>query len=429
MRKTVVALVTAAAAGAAAIALATTGALPSATSASPGRGHVTSEPGTGAVHAVSRAPAPVTGASPPPQTCPTLAPVLGSVAFITPARGYGLFTAEASGRYEELAGSTTDGGAVFGHRAKVLSYSCANSSPAGNLAADGHGDVFAYDPDLFVSHDGGKAWTRSAQPGMVLSVETIGTSVWMVEAVCPHTASATAACKLRLTQSANGGRTWRAVAVPAKATVLKSESIAFHYGQTWLLRTGRSSGYLLSPPQGTRGIERLWYTSDSGRTWSAARQLRCDRAAGWYAAASVAPGGTLFAVCAGEPGGGQQIKVAARSATGGRTWTLHGCPHGQLFCQITLTGGYLGQITAVSASTVYLVGGRSQLMVTRNGGATWHAVSAVTAGDAGGTGQVMFFGAKDGIVTGNDDNADEQIALWRTSDGGTRWTVVLPRLR
>ncbi len=428
MRKTIVSLIALAAAlSAAAIALAATGAL--AASASTATGHVTTRASTAAVHTSARAASSAASVTPPPVTCPNSAPELGSVAFTTPERGYALFTAVTGGRYEELAASTTDGGAVYGHPAKVLSYNCADSSPAAQLAVDGHGDGFVYDPDLFVTHDGGKTWARSVQPGRVLSVEAIGTSVWMVEAVCPHSPAATSACKLTLLQSANGGRTWHTAAVPAKATVpLESgENISFSYGQTWLIRTGPSSGYLLSDPQGTRGIEPLWYTANSGRTWSA-RQLPCGRATGWYAAASVAPSGTLFAVCAGEPGVGLQTKVAARSANGGRTWALHGCPNGQLFCRITLTNGYLGQIDAVSASTVYLVGDRSQLTVTRDGGAKWQAVSGVTANDSGGTGQVLFFGTRDGIVTGNDANANERIALWHTSDGGKHWTVVVPRV-
>jgi photosystem II stability/assembly factor-like uncharacterized protein len=357
------------------------------------------------------------------------APTLGPIAFAAPARGYGLFTGRSSNniRCTESVGSTSDGGAVFGHLAAVLSYNCADLSPAAGLATDGRGDLFVYGPGLFVSHDGGRGWTRSAEPGRVLSVEAIGRSVWMVQAVCPHPATAASACALRLTESANGGRTWRARQAPAGSAVA-SDSPALLTGlQTWLLRTGPSSAYLFGAPGGAHGIAPLWYTATAGRTWSK-RQLTCSRAASWYVAASVAPEETLFAVCAGEPSAGNQFKVAARSTTGGRTWTLHGCPNGQAFCNDTLTGGYLGQISAISASTAFLVGSRSQLLVTRDGGAKWQGVRAVTAGQGGSTGQVIFFGAKDGIVTGNDDNANEQIALWHTTDGGERWTVVLPRI-
>jgi hypothetical protein len=357
------------------------------------------------------------------------APTLGTIAFVTPARGYGLFTGSNSSktRCTELAGSTADGGAVFGHLTAVLSYNCADVSPAAILANDGRGDLFVYGPGLFVSHDGGRHWTRSAQPGRVLSVQAIGRSVWMVQAVCPHPARTTSACALRLAQSANGGRTWHAARAPAGAAVPLDSPALFTGLQTWLIRTGPSAAYLFGAPGGTHGVEPLWYTANAGRTWSK-RQLTCSRAASWYVAAAVAPEGTLFAVCAGEPSAGNQFKVAARSTTGGRTWTLHGCPDGEAFCNDTLTGGYLGEISAISASTAFLVGSRSQLLVTKDGGAKWKGVSAVTAGQGGSTGQVIFFGAKDGIVTGNDDNANEQIALWHTTDGGARWTVLLPRI-
>jgi len=139
-------------------------------------------------------------------------------------------------------------------------------------------------------------------------------------------------------------------------------------------------------------------------------------------------GGALFAVCASQPGAGFQPKWVARSADGGRSWTRHAACFSQACQGNPLGSGYLGSIDAVSASTVYLVGDRSPLLVTRDGGSHWSAVRAVTAGTDGGTGEVAFTSKSDGIVVGLDSGDNEAPTIWVTSDGGLRWSALHPRI-
>jgi len=119
-------------------------------------------------------------------------------------------------------------------------------------------------------------------------------------------------------------------------------------------------------------------------------------------AVSAAPDGALFAACAGQPGAGEQGKTVERSLNGGRTWT-RGESRGIGHCGGDLGAGYLGEIAALDARTVYLVGERSSLLVTHDGGAMWGMVKAVTAGTDAGTSQVLFFDRRDGLVLGVDD--------------------------
>jgi photosystem II stability/assembly factor-like uncharacterized protein len=91
------------------------------------------------------------------------------------------------------------------------------------------------------------------------------------------------------------------------------------------------------------------------------------------------------------------------------------------------TFGYLGAIDAVSADTVYLVGGRSSLLVSHDSGSTWQTVEPLIGGTDDGTRQVIFFDQSHGIVLGNDGNNDEAATLWDTSDGGTSWSSVVPQ--
>lgn len=353
---------------------------------------------------------------------------LEAIAFVSPRTGYGIFTRQAGGRCQALAGRTADAGTRFGSLAAVGSWPCGGSPPASFLAADRHGDAFFFGPGLFVTHDGGRTWANGRQPGTVLAIATAGRSAWMVRASCPRHDGT---CALRLLESADGGRTWAASpAQPPGATVRAvggqpaQEGAA---GQTWLLRTGRASAYLLSSP--VAGAAPMWFTADAGRTWSR-RQVPCGPFGAISATLAAAPGGSLLAVCAGQPGAGNQAKSAGRSTDGGRSWTVHTpCPPSRFLCRrgMPLDSGYLGQIAAVSAGTGFLVGGRSSLLVTTDGGSRWRTVQPLIGDSGGGTFQLIFVNRREGFVLGDDSRNNELPTIWRTSDGGTRWSSVLPR--
>ena len=177
---------------------------------------------------------------------------------------------------------------------------------------------------------------------------------------------------------------------------------------------------------GHRAQGRLWFTADGGRSWS----RRATPCTGMGYAVSAAPDGALFAVCAGEPGAGEQGKTVERSLNGGHTWTRgKSCGIGR--CMGVLGFGYLGEIAAVDARTVYLVGDRSPLLVTHDGGKTWFSVKAVAARGDAGTYQVLFVTRSDGLVLGVDDKPPyypRQPTIWWTHDGGARWAAVHPAI-
>jgi hypothetical protein len=148
---------------------------------------------------------------------------------------------------------------------------------------------------------------------------------------------------------------------------------------------------------------------------------------------SAAPDGTLLAVCAGEPGAGMQIKSAMRSSNGGITWTVEfscliASSHPSPSCvNDAINAGYLGEIDAVSADTVYLVGDRSSLLVSHDGGAIWERVNPTMGDTSDGTQQVIFFNGSNGLVFGFDGSNDDRPTLWSTADGGAAWTAVVPK--
>jgi hypothetical protein len=350
------------------------------------------------------------------------APELEAVAFSSPTAGHGLFEQESPTTCTDSVGATSDGGARFTALARVTSWRCANSAPAGWLTFDDAGDGFLYGPKLFTSHDGGVNWAPSAQPGAVVAVVAVGRSVWMLEQVCTagtHSAN----CPLRLLESGDGGRHF--APAPRQPPLTLSRTFVVDpgsaQGQSWLVRVNARAAYVLAPPS-AGGSAPLLYTSDGGDSWTG-RTSPCP--AGLSTVLSVAPGGALFAVCAGEPSAGAQSKSSAVSTDGGRSWTAHApCPNLNI-CATALSQGYLGEVAATSASTAFVVGDRSPLLLTRDGGGAWRALPDV--GDVNGEpAQVAFFGRSDGLVLGRANTSTAAVTIWHTADGGRDWSAVVP---
>lgn len=350
---------------------------------------------------------------------PTLS--LEVIDFSSPSNGLGVFTEEfPSGlTCKDFVGKSIDGGANFNSLVHAMSWNCANSDFSTSLTSDGHGDVFLWGPRLYVSHDDARTWIRDLQSGSVWDVDAVGLSVWMVESKCTHADTvSSSSCPIRLLESTNGGRTWGQSPTTPQGAASGISSGA--HGQSYLDRINRSTAYLMLEPQSNPGggpsVAPLWYTSDGGKSWSN-RQVPCHIGA-LSSVLTVAPSGALMAACASQPSAGSQTKSVLESTDGGSTWTLK--------TDSDINFGYLGAIDLVSSREAFLVGGRSSLLVAHDGGTRWQAVQPLIGSSAGGTSQVIFFDASHGLVLGNDDNDNEHLALWSTTDGGEHWTVRLP---
>lgn len=365
------------------------------------------------------APAPAPGRSPGPG-------LLTAVAFTSPRHGYGLFTRQRGSRCEAAVGATSDGGRRFSRPARVTTWACGGYPFSATLTAGQHGDVFWFGPVLFTSQDGGRAWHRARPGGAVLALATAGHSAWALVARCHGRGQRLTQCPVRLIVSADGGRTWRAARHQLPGATVPGFGRQPD-GTVRLVRAGAAAYVLTSPePSGRPAGARIWVTRDGGASWSR-HPVPCGRQ-GLSAALAVAPGGTIFVACAGQPSAGSQAKSLAWSADGGRTWTLHRpCRAGVLGCP-PLSLGYLGQIATPAGRTVFLAGPRSSLLVTRDGGRAWRQVRPLIGDSGGGADQVIFFGpaGRAGLVFGYDARHGERPAIWHTTDGGARWQVVYP---
>ncbi len=348
--------------------------------------------------------------------------------FSSPTDGFGAFQWESlNGRTcRDYVGRTANGGATFSPLVHVMSWDCASRDFDTELTSDGRGDLFLFGPQLFVSHNNALTWSQTPDLGPILDVDSVGRSVWALRSVCTRAEMARSApCGASLLKSTNGGRTWHSAPSPWANT----NELADHPAtlQTYLVRLSRDTAYvMLSPnPQlsGAPSVAPLWFTTNGGATWSN-RDVPCHIGA-WSAAFSVAPDGTLMTVCASQASTGMQLKTVLESSNGGTTWTLKAGARETSFPEID--DGYLGSIDLVSKEKAFLVGGRSSLMETLDGGAVWKAVQPLIGSTAGGTFHVTFFGNSDGLVLGNNDNDNERMTLWKTIDGGTSWKVVIPK--
>ena len=354
---------------------------------------------------------------------PGFALSLESFDFANSSSGFGVFTRESpSGKVcSDLVGKSTDGGEVFKSLVTVMTWDCANSDFSSSFTTDGYGDAFLYGPQFFVSHDNEKTWTRSPQSGLVLDVDAVGRSIWIVVSTCSRAQTVSnVPCPVHLRASSNGGRTWESSLVSPKGN---SGGISYGaHGQSYLIRINRLSAYLmLAPPvitDGDSSVVPLWFTSNGGRSWSR-RQVPCHIGA-LSAVLSAAPNGALMAVCASGPSTGFQIKSVLDSSDGGRTWVLK--------TKSNIDFGYLGAVDLVTNREAFLVGGRSSLLVTHDGGALWEPVQPLIGGSDGGTSEVVFFNVDHGIVLGNDENDNEKLTLWSTADGGKHWISKSPRV-
>ena len=257
-----------------------------------------------------------TSTSLPAHTPPSHAPSwnLEHVTFSSATMGYGVFQRESwTGQScEDFVGKTGDGGVHFTSLVRAMSWNCNRSFFDSSLVVDAYGNGFLFGPSLFVTHDAGASWTRSANVDLVLAVDTIGRSVWLVESTCRNSQLAKYYdCRAKLLASTNGGRTW--ATLPSLPKVLVDTGEASANGQTYLVRVSKLEAYVLGRPlESVRGkpvAAPLWFTSNGGRTWSN-RQIPCGLNA-FSAVLAAAPDGTLEAVCAGGPSARLPAQVSA----------------------------------------------------------------------------------------------------------------------
>jgi hypothetical protein len=357
-------------------------------------------------------PTPDTGS---PGTAPPAAPpnfAATSVTFVSTTTGYVLGQAGTPGhcgpplRYicTSLAG-TDDGGQTWhGVRAPVTGVA---KGPTGvsQLRFYNTSDGWAFGPQLWATHNGGKSWKQISTGGLrVTALETAGQRVFAVWAQCSGTGTGWAAgCTGQtLYSAAPGSNRW--APVPGAAAGLNLNATA---SAAALVLTG-SRGYLLPPS----GVLVSGPVSGPGG-WQPVTGSAAPCLPG-AAQADGQPSGALLAstmselvlVCPGTAAGGNQPKMVYTSADGGKTWVKAG--------PAPSTG--IATSVAGSATRTIVLASTAGIEVSRDGGASWTAAQGSLP--PGGFSYVGMTTAEQGVAVPADPSVH---AVWFSYDGGATW--------
>jgi photosystem II stability/assembly factor-like uncharacterized protein len=331
--------------------------------------------------------------------------VVTDVDFTGTATGWAIGMRCVDDRCTAATWRTDDGGTTWGPETVVArdvprtSYGAQDPAGGGVRSirmVDAH-EGFAFNPDLYVTHDGARTWHRARQPSKVAAVTVAGRSVWVTEHGCP----------------ADDDCDPVVLAGPLGAPfALRPLTVPPTRGSTLVRRADERHGYLLAfdAPDGPGTLHR---TADGGATWQAAVNPCPDARS---AALSAGAGRPLLLVCSGDVAAGSRKvhtapKQAFTSADHGASWRRLPDPP---------AAGELTDLSAVSATTAYattLLPAR--LLVTTDGGATWQPATG-TARAGYGYGNLDVAGVRHAWAMG------DQGILWRTADGTTWQRLTLP---
>jgi hypothetical protein len=321
-----------------------------------------------------------------------------SVTFVSATQGFvGGVQACATGSCATLA-ATTDGGATWTYvGALPAPISGANAAISKVRFATSH-DGWAFGPQLWSTHDGGKTWTQQTTPGPVYDVEASGGTAYLLEASCGTEPCVQGDRLLQTPVSTDG---WTAISGPKLAD--GGGSLAPHGNTVWVVANG--------------GATSTFDMVVGGSSWH--RLVNpCATTGADLALAGVAPVSTsdLFELCAGDPGAGSETKVVLFSSDGGA--------HATATSAAPARGGIASGIAAASTAVVAVpaASGASYVYRSGDGGRTW--TTPLSQGDGGvGYFDVGFTTATQGVaVYGNP--AQGSSSLLMTHDAGATWKPV-----
>jgi photosystem II stability/assembly factor-like uncharacterized protein len=222
--------------------------------------------------------------------------------------------------------------------------------------------------------------------------------------------SASAVNTTLVLRTGNGGRTW------TKSARLRTTGLAS------LLSFANGEYGLLVVDEGAamgRDAVRVYRTADGGRHWSLAASggipVSCDKTG---VALATAKTGWLTSACIVGLRG--ELLV---SRDGGATWAPQPLPVSAGSCAdggCTLTGPRL--TGGAAFLTVAAVGGKPALLVSRNLGQTWAALSLPAL--AGMYPRITFFGRSAGVLVAAGAQGALGDVFYTTADGGKTWRPV-----
>jgi hypothetical protein len=269
-------------------------------------------------------------------------------------------------------------------------------------------DGWAFGPQLWATHDGGRTWTQIPTHGWrVTALEARGQQVFSVWAQCAGAGAgfASRCTAFAVHSSPAGSDAWKPVLGASAGSGTARTGTAAS-----LLLTG-TAAYLL-PPDGIVSSGPLTGTSlrpaaETASPASAPCRPGPAQPDGQPSGALLASASSsLYLLCAGPSAGSQQSKAVYTSANGGRTWQRTGrAPAaGTAFF---LSGSPSGALVLATSRGIE---------VSADGGASWSAAGGTTP--PGGFAYAGMTTSAQGVAVPADPS---QHAVWFTYDGGSTW--------
>ena len=194
------------------------------------------------------------------------------------------------GRWSERGTRVAAPGASFASTASRYPASVSQVVFAG--ASDG----WAYGNSLWATYNGGHTWRRLSLGGPVLSLDSSARVAYALVGNCSPNGDNCQAPELRLERSTVGSRSWQTV--PDVSGYGTSAIIAANGENAWVSLLPRNHGAAM-----------VWTTTDGGAKWRSLPDSCYQPAQATDLAGLASPGGsTVFELCAGNPGAGQEGK-------------------------------------------------------------------------------------------------------------------------
>jgi hypothetical protein len=272
---------------------------------------------------------------------------------------------------------------------------------------------WAFGPELWATHNGGKSWKRIGTHGQrVIDVETVGARAFAVEATCTGTGAAFAAQCTSFTLYSTPALADDWAKVGTTTTGLTPAGTGNSTGAAALVLTG-ARGYLLAP-----GGTLYAGPVDGSASWHAIGDIPCFTG---QAQADGEPAGALLGAvtaeklllaCTQTPSGTTQTKLIYASSNGGKSWQEMWVPP------------TTGIATSIAASPAYAVvlATSAGIEVLPSQAASWRPAVLSGAGTGSTPASGFSFAGMTDDLHGMALPADPASgAVWFTTDGGLTW--------
>lgn len=329
------------------------------------------------------------------------------MSFVSSSKGFVLGTSHCAKLPCTEVVTTSDGGKTWSKVAapkdSFASAASRYSASVSQLVFANKNDGWAYGNAIWQTTNGASSWKQISLGGPVFSLASSATEAYAVVGSCSPGTKKCTAPTLKVERTAVGSNSWQKV--PGVTG----------YGDLAMLAVSGQNAWVATPSK-SGAADLLWTTKNAGATWHSLPDVCYKPSQAAFLSGLASPGGrTLFELCAGNPGAGQEGKSLMVSTNGGSTAHLvYKLPTGGIFQGIAATGG---QKVFVSAAS-----GASYIYYSSNSGKTW---AGVVFGDGGaGVSDISFATPAFGTAIEGQPITGPTDKLLITHNGGANWSAI-----